>query len=155
MSQGFIIQCMLPYLARVWMWLRWNGSQNGFRQKNPTRSFNCPRVPGNGSWGPGRQLARYRLSRVAVSSVVFFKEVGSFSGVTPSLVGLHRHFWWADAFRKRTSAVRERRKPPCRAWSGIPPWTGQALVALPYSPKDHRHTSLTTTTTWRQSTEVV
>ena len=42
-------------------------------------------------------------SRVANSGLVFLKELGSSSGVTPSLVRLHRHVWWADASRKRLS----------------------------------------------------
>ena len=59
-------------------------------------------------------------SGVADSSLAFFKEVGSSSGVTPSLVRLHMHVWWADASRKQTSTP-VRRKPPCLAWSGVSP----------------------------------
>ena len=45
------------------------------------------------------------------SSLAFCKEIGSSWGVTPSLVRWHRHVWWTDASRKRTSRVRARRKP--------------------------------------------
>ena len=72
--------------------------------------------------------------------LAFFKEVGSSPGVAPLLVRLHRHVWWADASRKRTSTVYVRLKAPCRAWSGISPLTYQALVFLPHSSKDHWQT---------------
>ena len=64
----------------------------------------------NGFRGPCRQLTLYLgPSHFADSSLAFFKEVGSSSGVTPSLVYLHSHVWWADVYRKRIT--RARRKP--------------------------------------------
>ena len=92
--------------------------------KYSAHSFNCPRSKVsrlNGTRGPGGQLARYRPP-VADYSLAFFKEVGPSSGVTPSLLRLHKQVWWADASRKRTSSVRARRKPPCPAWSERHEW---------------------------------
>ena len=86
----------------------------------------------NGSRGPGRQSAWYRApTQCANSSLGFFKEVGSASGVTTLLVCLNIHVWWADASQKRTL---------CPSWSRIPPWTCQAWVALPHNTKDYWNT---------------
>ena len=63
----------------------------------------------NGSRGPGSCLTVGKVSGPSLcadSSLAFSKEVGSNSRVTPSLVRLHSHVWWADTSRS------ELRPPP-------------------------------------------
>ena len=47
----------------------------------------------------------------------WFLEVSPASRITPLLVRLHKHVWWADASRKRTSTVKARVNP--RAPNGL------------------------------------
>ena len=44
-----------------------------------------------------------RFPRLWLLLLSLFNEVGSSSRVTPSLMHLYSHVWWADPFRKRTS----------------------------------------------------
>ena len=71
--------------------------------KNPGPLLQLPLVPGRQFLvAPGRQLARCRPPTVLTSAWLFFKMAGSSSGVTPSVVHLHCHVWWA----KWTSTAR-------------------------------------------------
>ena len=56
-----------------------------------------------GSRGPGRQLAGMgpTVPSCWLQLSLFLKRWGSSSEVTPSLVHLHGHVWWADASRPK------------------------------------------------------
>ena len=84
--------------------------------KNPACSCDCP-------WCQVYDISFERFPRpwqkvgpvsgssfFAGSTLAFCKEVGSSSGVAPSLIQLHNHVWWVDASRKRTSTTRARRQ---------------------------------------------
>ena len=77
-------------------------------------------------------------ARVADSSLAFFREVGSSSEVTPSLVaGTFDEQMRSGTETRRSAHGVKPRVPPVKS---ISPWTCQAWVALSYIPKDHRIT---------------
>ena len=103
----------------------------------------------NGYCGPGRQLARYwDPPRVLTPALPFFKwSSGSSSEVTPSLVGLHSHIWWADKSRNES-------RPPTHGVNPCVPLVNLTLDltgmsgSTPWPLRSLKCSSPTTTTTW-------
>ena len=108
--------------------------------ENPARSFSFPWCQDHGISFDRFTQPWQKLAHVADSSLGFSTELGSCSGLTPSLVPLHRHVWWTDASGKRTVTTCAQRKT--RIPLGLESHFMPVRRVWPHSLKYHRNTQV-------------